>query len=84
MDRDPHNYNRKVEEAIHVRLHPNNINKDSGIEIAHAWMPLIKKHNNRRAVRQLTAEVKDQRNSEDRHAPITGCLTPINRSRASY
>ena len=30
-DRDPHCYTRKVKEAI--RLHPNNINRDSGIEI---------------------------------------------------
>ena len=41
---------------IHMRLHPNNINRDSGIEIPEAWMPTIKKHNNRRAVRQRTAE----------------------------
>ena len=26
-----------------------NINRDSGIEIPEAWMPTIKKHNNRRA-----------------------------------
>ena len=47
---------RRFKEAIHIRLHPNNINKDSGIEIPEAWMPTIKKHNNRRAVRQRTAE----------------------------
>ncbi|RMX43029.1 hypothetical protein pdam_00001791 [Pocillopora damicornis] len=46
----------RVKEAIHIRLHPNNINRDSGIEIPEAWMPTIKKHNNRRAVRQRTAE----------------------------
>ena len=32
--------------AIHIRLHPDNINSDSGIEIPEAWMPAtIKKHN---------------------------------------
>ena len=31
-----------VKEAIHIRLHPNNINRDSGIEIPEAWMPMIK------------------------------------------
>ncbi|CAH3104558.1 unnamed protein product, partial [Pocillopora meandrina] len=36
-------------EAIHIRLHPNNINRDSGVEIPEARMPTIKKHNNRRA-----------------------------------
>ena len=50
IDRDPHWYTRRVKEAIHIRLHPNNINRDSGIEIPEAWMPTIKKHNNRRTV----------------------------------
>ena len=68
IDRDPHYYTRRVKEAIHIRLHPDNINRDSGIEIPEAWMPTIKKHNNRRAVRQRTAE--GARNSEDRNVPI--------------
>ena len=33
IDRDPHWCKRRVEEAIHIRLHPNNINRDSGIPI---------------------------------------------------
>jgi len=28
-DRDPHWYTRRAKEAIHVRLHPNNINRDT-------------------------------------------------------
>ena len=36
LDRDPHWYSRTVIEAIHVRLHPNNINRESGIEIPEA------------------------------------------------
>ncbi len=72
IDRDPHWYKRRVKEAIHLRLHPNNINRDNGIEIPEAWMPTIKKHNNRRTVRQRTAErTTGYRNSEDRNAPIT-------------
>ncbi|KAL9961738.1 hypothetical protein ACROYT_G030742 [Oculina patagonica] len=55
IDRDPHWYKRRVKEAIDIRLHPNNINRDNGIEIPEAWMPTIKKHNNRRTVRQRTA-----------------------------
>ena len=31
--RDSHWYYRRVKEAVHIRLHPNNINRDSGIEI---------------------------------------------------
>ena len=37
IDRDPYYYTRRVKEAIHIRLHPNNINRDSGIEIPEAW-----------------------------------------------
>ena len=36
IDRDPYYYTRRVKEAIHIRLHPNNINRDSGIEIPEA------------------------------------------------
>ena len=43
IDRDPYYYTRRVKEAIHIRLHPDNINKDSGIEIPETWMPTIKK-----------------------------------------
>ena len=47
IDRDPYYYTRRVKEAIHIRLYLNNINRESGIEIPEAWMPTIKKHNNR-------------------------------------
>ena len=43
FDHDPHWYTRRVKETIHIRLHPNNINRDSGIEIPEAWIPTIKK-----------------------------------------
>ena len=32
IDRDPHWYTRGVKETIHIRLHPSNINEDSGIK----------------------------------------------------
>ena len=71
INRDPYYYTRRVKESIHIRLHPDNINRDSGIEIPEAWMPTIKKHNNRRAVRQRTAEGANHWvNSKDRNAPI--------------
>ena len=37
----------RVKEAIHIRLHPNNIYRDSGIETPKAWIPTIKQHNSR-------------------------------------
>ena len=43
IDRDSHWYTRRAKEAIHKRVHPNNINWDSRIEIPEAWMPTIKK-----------------------------------------
>ena len=36
IDRDPHWYTRRVKEAIHIRLQPDNINRDSEIEIPEA------------------------------------------------
>ena len=54
-DWDPHWYTRKVKEAIHIKIHPNNINRDSGIKISEAWMSTIKKHN-RKTVQQRTTK----------------------------
>jgi len=45
IDQDSHWYTRMVKEAIHIRLHPDNINRDNGIEIPELWIPTIKKHN---------------------------------------
>ena len=42
IDRDPYWYTRRVKEAIHIRLHSDNINGDRGIEISEARMPTIK------------------------------------------
>ena len=78
IDRDPHWYTRRVKEAIHIRLHPDNINRDSGIEIPEAWMPTIKKHN-RKTVQQRTTEgTTSRQHSEDRNAPITAHQRDIN------
>ena len=72
IDRDPHWYTRRVKEAIHIRLHPNNINRDGGIEIPEAWTPTIRKHNSRsptKRTREGTTSTS-RNNNEDRNAPI--------------
>ena len=45
IDRDPHWYTRRVKEAIHIRLNPNNINRDSGIGKASPALKLLKQRN---------------------------------------
>ena len=72
IDRDPHWYTRRVKEAIHIRLHPNNINRDSGIEIPEAWIPTIRKHNSRPTTKRTCEGTTSNRwnNNEDRNAPI--------------
>ena len=72
IDRDPHWYTRRVKEAIHIRLHPNNINRDSGIEISEAWIPTIRKHNSRSTRKRTCVGTtsNSRNNSEDRNEPI--------------
>ena len=53
IDQDSHWYTRSMKEAIRIRLDPNNINRDNGIEIPEVWMPTFKKHS-RRMVQQRT------------------------------
>ena len=70
IDRDPHWCTRKIKEAIRRRLHPNNINRDSGIEIPEAWIPTIKQPNSP-SVRTYQGTPSNDRNSnEDRNALI--------------
>ena len=47
IDYDPHCNTRRVKEAIHIKLNPGSINRDSGIDIPQAWIPKIKQHNSR-------------------------------------
>ena len=73
IDHGPHWYTRSVKEAIHVRLHPNNINRESGIKIPEAWMPKVKKHNSRALTKRTYqgTTCASQNNNEDRNAPMT-------------
>ena len=83
-DRDPHWYSRRVKEAIHIlRLRPNNINRDSGIEIPEAWMFTIRQHDNRplpqRTTKESVSSSHKANNALDRNPPTTSkvCDTPI-------
>ena len=67
-----HTQTRRVKEAIHIRLHSNNINRDNGIEIPEAWMPTIRKHNSRSTTKRTPEGTSSaSRNNEDRNTPIT-------------
>ena len=78
--RDPHWHTRKFKEAIQLRLHPNNINRDSGIEIPEAWIRTIKKHNSRSTTKRNCGGTlsNSRNNNEDRNAPIAANQPPTN------
>ena len=65
IDCYPHWYTRKVKEAIRIRLHPNNINRDSGIDIPEAWIPTVKQHNSRFMRTYEGTLSNDRNNNED-------------------
>ena len=65
IDRYPHWYTRRVKEAIHIRFHPNNINRDSGIDIPEAWIPTVKQHNSRFMRTYEGTPSNDRNNNED-------------------
>ena len=70
IDCDPHCYTCRVKEAIHIRLHPNNINRDSGIEIPEAWIPTIRKHNSQpNTKRTCEGTTSNSRNNNDSSEP---------------
>ena len=83
IDQDPHWYSRRVKKAIQIRLHPNNINRDSGIEIPEAWMFKIRQHDNRplpqRSAEGSVSSSPKANNALDRNPPTTSkvCHTPI-------
>ena len=73
-------HRKKTSTPVESRNHPDNINRDNGIEIPEAWIPTIKKHK-RRSVRQQVAEettsnrtsqeTTSHRNNKVRKEPIT-------------
>ena len=71
IDCYPHWYTRRVKEAIRIRLHPNNINRDSGIDIPKAWIPTVKQHNSRFMRTYEGTLSNDRNNNEDWNASVT-------------
>ena len=70
IDRDPHWYTRRVKEAIHTRLHPDNINRDREMEISEAWMPTIKQRNTHSVPLRTIEGIISSLNGKDRNSPI--------------
>ena len=61
----------RVKEAIHIRLHPDNINRVvAGIEIPKAWMPTIKQHNTHSVPMRTTKGTFSSLKDKDRNPPI--------------
>ena len=82
-DRDPHWYTRRVKEAIDIRLHPDNINRDNGVERSETCMPMIKQHSTRLVPRRTAEGTISSLNDKDRNPPINNSLredrnAPIN------
>ena len=40
--REDHYYRRKVREALEIKKHPKNLNRDGGYEISDSWRPLLR------------------------------------------
>ena len=79
---------RRVKEAVHIRLHPNNINRDSGIEIPEVWMPAISHDNQPLPQRTAKGSVSSSHNANnalDRNPPTMSkvCNTPITNNHGS-
>ena len=72
IDYDSYRYASKVKEAVHIRIHPNNINGDDEIEIPEASMLMIKKHNNLSVTKgtHKGTTSNSQNNYEYRNEPI--------------
>jgi hypothetical protein len=41
LAKENHYYKRRLREALEIIKHPNNINRDGGLEVSSFWQPLI-------------------------------------------
>ena len=56
IDRDSHWYTRRVKEAIHIRLHPDNINRDNGLKFLKRGYQRSRSATGDRCIRELPRE----------------------------
>ena len=85
IDRHPHWYPSRVKEDTHIRLHPNNINRDSEIKISEAWILTctIRQHNSRSVPKRTAEETlfysNNASNASNRNPPTISKVrnTPI-------
>jgi predicted GIY-YIG superfamily endonuclease len=47
LAKEDHLFKRRIREAIEIIKHPNNLNRDNGLEISESWIPLIHDRRNR-------------------------------------
>ena len=45
LAKENHYFKRKLREALEIRKHPNNLNRDGGMEISTSWLPPLLNHN---------------------------------------
>jgi len=43
LTKENHLFKHRIREAIEIRKHPSNLNRDSGLELSENWLPLIHK-----------------------------------------
>jgi predicted GIY-YIG superfamily endonuclease len=46
LAKEEHLFKRRIREAIEIRKHPSNLNRDNGLDLSENWFPLI--HKNKR------------------------------------
>jgi predicted GIY-YIG superfamily endonuclease len=45
LEKEDHYYKRRVKEALEIIKHPNNMNRNGGLQVSNIWLPLINQHN---------------------------------------
>ena len=59
LDRDSHWYSRRIKEAIQIRLHPNNINRNSGIKFLTLGLTLYENTKNEPITKRVVQPIME-------------------------